>query len=30
VIVIAVAALIVPVCGVQFLGDRLAAHFDHR
>jgi D-methionine transport system permease protein len=30
VIVIVVAVLIVLVCGVQFLGDRLAAHFDHR
>ena len=30
VIVIVVAVLIVLVCGVQVLGDRLAAHFDHR
>lgn len=30
VIVIVVAILIVLVCGVQFLGDRLAARFDHR
>jgi D-methionine transport system permease protein len=30
VIVIVVAVLIVLVCGVQFLGDRLAARFDHR
>ena len=30
VIVVVVAVLIVLVCGVQFLGDRLAAHFDHR
>ncbi len=30
VIVIVVAVLIVLVCGVQFLGDRLAAYFDHR
>lgn len=30
VIVVVVAVLIVLVCGVQFLGDRLAARFDHR
>lgn len=30
VIIIVVAILIVLVCGVQFLGDRLAARFDHR
>lgn len=30
VIVIVVAVLIVLVCGVQFLGDKLAARFDHR
>jgi D-methionine transport system permease protein len=30
VIVIVVAVLIVLVCGVQFVGDRLAARFDHR
>jgi len=30
VIVIVVAILIVLVCGVQALGDRLAARFDHR
>ena len=30
VIVIVVAVLIVLVCGLQFVGDRLAARFDHR
>ncbi len=30
VIVIVVAVLILLVCGVQFVGDRLAARFDHR
>lgn len=30
VIVVVVAVLIVLVCGVQFLGDRLAARFDRR
>ena len=30
VIVVVVAVLIVLVCGVQFLGDSLAARFDHR
>jgi D-methionine transport system permease protein len=30
VIVIVVAVLVVLVCAVQFLGDRLAARFDHR